>query len=172
MSTKVLVRYLLGASLLLATAPLVSADANDPWLTAKAKIALLTADGVSGTAVNVDTVDGHVTLHGKVGTAQEKAQAEAVVQKVDGVKGIKNLLQVVPESRKDVTNASDDVIKDSVNAALQSDPGLSGVKVASVNKGVVLLAGKAPDVMAKLKAIELAAAAPGVRRVASEIQSD
>src|SRR5262245_14160891 len=171
MSTKALVRYLLGASLL-ASAPLVSADANDPWLTAKAKIALLTADGVSATAVNVDTVDGQVTLHGKVATAQEKAQAEAAVKGVEGVKGIKNLLQVVPEAKKDVTNASDDAIKDSGSSALQSDPGLSGVKVASVNKGVVLLSGKAPDVMAKLKAIELAAAAPGVRRVSSEIQAE
>ena len=39
-----------------------------------------------------------------------------------------------------------------------------------VNKGVVLLKGKAPDLNVKLRAIELTLATPGVRRVASEIE--
>lgn len=58
--------------LVLALAALVAvpavADSNDVWLTTKAKIALLTTDGVSATGVNVDTVNGAVTLHGKVRT--------------------------------------------------------------------------------------------------------
>jgi osmotically-inducible protein OsmY len=44
--------------------------------------------------------------------------------------------------------------------------------VQSVNKGVVLLSGKTNDLSGKLKAIEVALAQPGVRRVASEIQTD
>jgi osmotically-inducible protein OsmY len=45
------------------------------------------------------------------------------------------------------------------------------VKVASVNKGVVLLSGKTATLEAKLKAIEWAAGVPGVRRVSSEIEA-
>jgi len=173
MSTRALFRGLISLTLVLGSASFLrAADSPDAWLTTKAKIALLTADGVSGTAVNVDTVEGQVTLHGKVATDREKTQAESVVRQVEGVKGVKNLLQVVPEGRKEVVNESDASIKDSVKAALQADRTLASVDVASVNKGVVLLSGKAPDLTAKLRAIELAAATPGVRRVASEIQAE
>jgi hyperosmotically inducible periplasmic protein len=146
-------------------------DTGDAWLTTKVKIALLTADGVSASAVNVDSQEGTVTIHGKVKTEAEKAKAEAEARKVEGVKEVKNLLQVVPESEKKVVEATDDSVEDGVKAALQADKALDSIKVASVNKGVVLLKGKAPDYNAKLKAIELTLATPGVKRVASEIET-
>jgi osmotically-inducible protein OsmY len=158
------------SALLFLGSGLAWSEAPDAWLTTKAKIALLTTDGVSATAVNVDTVDGKVTIHGKVKTAEEKAKAEAEVKKLDGVKHVQNLLQVVPEEQRKVVNASDDAIKDSVQNALKGDPVLEGVKVASVNKGVVLLSGETKTLDAKLKAIEVSLAAPGVRRVATEEQ--
>jgi osmotically-inducible protein OsmY len=34
------------------------AGPSDAWITTKAKAALLTTEGVSGTAINVDTADG------------------------------------------------------------------------------------------------------------------
>jgi osmotically-inducible protein OsmY len=43
--------------------------------------------------------------------------------------------------------------------------------VQSVNQGVVLLSGTATTLSAHLRAVEVASAVPGVRRVASEIQS-
>jgi len=152
-------------------APQARPDTGDAWLTTKVKIALLTAEGVSATAVNVDSQEGTVTIHGKVKTEAEKAKAEAEARKVEGVKEVKNLLQVVPESEKKVVDATDDSIEDGVQAALQADRMLDSIKVASVNKGVVLLKGKAPDYNAKLKAIELTLATPGVKRVASEIET-
>jgi osmotically-inducible protein OsmY len=159
------------AAVTLAVPAAVSAAGNDGWITTKAKISLLTADGVSGTKIDVDTVDGKVTLHGKVPTAAEKAKAESTVKSIEGVKEVKNLLQVVPEERKDVVNATDDNIEDAVERALKGDKALENVKVASVNKGVVLLSGKAETLDAELKAIERAAGVPGVRRVSSEIEA-
>ena len=160
----------LAAALVLAV-PQARPDTGDAWLTTKVKIALLTADGVSASAVNVDSQEGTVTIHGKVKTEAEKAKAEAEARKVEGVKEVKNLLQVVPESEKKVVEATDDSVEDGVKAALQADRTLDAIKVASVNKGVVLLKGKAPDYNAKLKAIELTLATPGVKRVASEIET-
>jgi hyperosmotically inducible protein len=161
----------LGAALALLGATAVVADTSDSWITTKAKITLLTTDGVSGSKVNVDTVDGKVTLHGKVPTAAEKAKAESAVRSLDGVKEVKNLLQVVPEERKDTVNASDDTIKKGVEGVLEADKSLNDVKVASVNQGVVLLSGKTPTLDVTLRAIEKASAVPGVRRVSSEIES-
>ena len=125
----------------------------------------------TATDVNVDTVEGRVTLHGVVPTETEKARAEQISRSIDGVRAVQNLLQVVPESEKKLVDASDDKIEDGVKAALQSDKTLDDVKVASVDKGVVLLKGKTPDLGAKLKAIELTLATPGVKRVSAEIET-
>jgi osmotically-inducible protein OsmY len=147
------------------------ADSKDVWLTTKAKIALLTADDVKATAVNVDTVDGVITIHGKVPTEASKEKAAAAVRKLDGVKDVKNLLQVVPDSVKETVKVADDAVKDKVEAALKSDVSLDGLKVASVNNGVVLLSGKTDAVDKELKAIEVAWDVDGVRQVRSEIKS-
>jgi len=147
------------------------AGAPDAWVSTKAKIALLTADDVSVTAVNVDTVNGNVTLHGKVKSEGEKQRAEVAVRKVDGVKSVKNLLQVVPDAFKESVKANDEAIKENVENTLKGDQTLSDVKVASVNKGVVLLSGKTTTLGQKLQAIETAWKVPGVQRVASEIET-
>jgi hyperosmotically inducible protein len=169
-----LARGALLAGVLLGLAVPAIAAGGDTWITTKAKIALLTADGVKARDVNVDTVDGSVTIHGKVRTEAEKAKAESAVKGIDGVKTVRNLLQVVPESRREAVKAADSEIKSKVEAAIKDDPGLKGedVKVASVNKGVVLLAGKTANLDQKLRAIECAAKVDGVERVATEIKTE
>jgi hyperosmotically inducible protein len=123
--------------------------------------------------VSVDTVNQQVTLHGKVRSAEEKAKAETVVNTIDGVKGVRNLLEVVAPSHEKAVQRSDDDIKKQVNTALQAQPSLkeSAITVQSVNNGVVLLAGTAKTLTDHLSAVEVASGIPGVQRVASEIQS-
>jgi len=154
-------------------APAALAARHDAWITSKAKIALLTTEGVSATAVNVDTVDGRVTLHGKVASAPEKKKAGEVVSKLEGVNQVRNLLQIVPAAKEKTVQASDDQISTQVKDAFAKDRALSssGITVQSVNKGVVLLAGDAPSMTTHLRAITTAAAVPGVRRVATEVKS-
>lgn len=167
-----LVGTCLSAALVAAlTASVARADVKDSWITTKAKIALLTSDGFSVNGANVDTVNGNVTIHGKVATDADKTRAEETVRKVDGVKSVKNLLQVVPDSMKKAVDANDSDIKDRVQTSLKSDKRLSDIKVASVNKGLVLLSGKAHGLDEKLVAIESAYSVNGVRRVASEIET-
>ena len=102
-----------------------AAEKPDAWITTKAKIALLTAKDVSGTAINVDTIDGRVTLQGKVSSAKEKAKAENAVRQISGVKEVRNLLQVVPESRQKTVKASDAVLKKQVEKTLKADESLA-----------------------------------------------
>jgi hyperosmotically inducible periplasmic protein len=145
----------------------------DAWITTKSKLALLTTEGVSGMAVNVDTINQQVTLHGKVGSADEKAKAETVVKAIDGVQGVRNLLEVVAPSHEKAVEVSDADVKKQVETAMQADTSLKGssITVQSVNNGVVLLGGTAKTLTDHLSAVEVAASVPGVRRVASEIQS-
>jgi hyperosmotically inducible protein len=148
-----------------------SADVNDSWITTKAKIALLTTDGFSVNGVNVDTVQGNVTIHGKVATAADRTKAEQTVRDVKGVKTVNNLLQVVTDDVKELVAANDSDVKDRVEASLKTDGKFEDIKVASVNNGVVLLSGKTANLTEKLRAIENAYSVNGVHRVASEIQS-
>jgi osmotically-inducible protein OsmY len=148
----------------------MAADMGDAWITTKAKLALLTTDGIHVSAPNVDTVNGNVTLHGKVATPAEKTKAEATVKTLDGVKSVKNLIQVVPPAERKEVAKNDDDIRSKVKAALRDDEPLKDVSVASVNKGVVLLSGRTKTLDAKLQAVEKVYAVEGVERVATEIE--
>lgn len=145
----------------------------DPWITTKTKIALFTANDVSGARVNVDTVAGRVTLHGKVETAAEKVRAEEIAKRIEGVTKVRNLLQVVPDVNKKATKLEDAAIAKGVKSALETDVALSDSKIGvrSVNKGVVLLDGSSSSLSAHLRAIRVASRVDGVRRVASEVTS-
>jgi len=169
-----LVRLYVASALLVAVAAgwVFAADAPDAWLTMKTKISLMTTEGLSTLDLNVDTVQGVVTLHGKVPTESEKAKAEATARRIDGVKDVKNLLQVVSDSSKKAVERTDDQIKDAVVAAFKANKRVndSGIKVQSVNKGVVLLAGTTDSLQAHLESVQVAHAVPGVKRVSTEVQ--
>lgn len=147
--------------------------ASDTWITMKAKMALIETDDVDAMDINVDTINGVVTLHGKVDSAGERERAEKVVAKLDGVKQVRNLLQIVSDSKKEVVEKTDDRIKDDVKQALASAAfhADSSIDIASVNNGVVLLKGKAKTMSDHLRALEVASGVPGVRQVASDIKS-
>jgi osmotically-inducible protein OsmY len=143
-------------------------DSPDALLTLKVKLALLTDKDTPGMAIDVDTVKDVVTLSGKVATEAAKTRAGEVARGVTGVKEVKNILQVVPESEKKVVDKADAEIKDGVQKALDADSTLKGISVKSVDKGVVLLSGKG-TAAAAVKAAGAAHGVPGVRQVSSEI---
>jgi hyperosmotically inducible protein len=144
-----------------------AAATPDAWITTKTKLALLTTEGVSGTAIHVDTVLGRVTLYGKVGSTGEKAKAENITQQIDGVKGVRNLLQAVAPPREQAVQVSDDSLKPRDEQALRANPSLRDSQIAmqSVNQGVVGLAGTAKTLRAHRRAVEVVAGVPGIRRV-------
>ena len=168
-------RFIAASAVALALALSAPAHAatSDAWITTKVKMTLLTTEGVHSNKVNVDTIDGRVTLQGTVGTQDEKAKAELATSKVQGVREVRNLLQVVPPAHQDAVEAKDDQIADNVKNALDKDPALqdSSIKVASVNAGTVVLSGTAKTMSDHLRALEVASAVPGVHAVASEITS-
>ena len=109
-------------------------------------------------------------IHGIVGSEADKERAEATVRKVDGVKSVNNLLQVVPGDQKEQVRFDDSVTKDRIEAEIKADKTLHDVKVASVNNGVVLLKGKVHSLSTKLRAVETAYKVPGVERVGTQIE--
>jgi len=158
-------------AIVLPTSGAVAADSPDSWITMKTKISLLTTENLSTKDLNVDTVKGVVTLHGMVPTEAEKEKAEHIAMKIDGVKSVKNLLQVVPDSRRETVERADSEIKDNVESAFKANHRIndSGITVASVNKGVVLLSGKTKSLEAHAESVSVAYAVKGVRRVSTEV---
>ena len=144
---------------------------DDTWTTTKVRIALMTTDGAGRNGVKVDTDHGKVTLHGTVDSQAMKEKAEATVRGVGGVTDVRNLLQVVKESRKESVKAADKDVKEAVEKSLKTDKSLDGINVKSVDNGLVLLDGDAASLDVKLRSIETAYAVPGVRQVASAIET-
>lgn len=174
MRTRTLALALVAASgLLFASAARAASTMPDPWITTKVKIALLTTKGVHATHVNVDTTDGRVTLHGAVPTAAEKARVVDVAKSIEGVREVRNLVQVVSARDEKAVAVADDQLSKNVEEALAKDPALedSQITVRSVNDGVVLLGGKASTEGDHLRAIDDAVRVPGVVHVASEVES-
>ena len=149
------------------SAPLQASD--DTWITTKIRIALLTTDGAGRDAVKVDTEHGKVTIHGTVDSQAVKDKAEATVRAVGGVTDVHNLLQVVTESRQHAVKAADKDVKDAVEKALKADPSLEGIKVKSVENGLVFLDGNTTNLTSELRAIEAVYGIPGVRQVDSGV---
>ena len=77
-------------------------------------------------------------------------------------------------TKREVVDRSDADVKDAVQGAFKANAKLkdSGISVASVNKGVVLLSGKAKSLESHLEAVQVASAVKGVRRVSTEVQDD
>ncbi|KAF1694586.1 BON domain-containing protein [Pseudoxanthomonas koreensis] len=62
-----------------------SQPVNDTWITTKVKSSLLADESVSGTKIDVDTVDGVVFL---TGTAKNQAQVEHAKKIAAGIEGV------------------------------------------------------------------------------------
>jgi osmotically-inducible protein OsmY len=149
----------------------VAQASDDTWITTKVRIALMTTDGAGRNAVKVETERGKVTLHGTVDSEAVKDKAEATARGVGGVTDVRNLLQVVRESSQKSVKAADKDVKEAVERALKADRNLEGIKVKSVDNGLVFLEGSATSLANKLQAIETAYGVPGVTQVASAIEA-
>jgi len=71
---------------------------NDAGITARVKAKLIADPEVAAVRIDVDTVNGRVTLNGKVSTEDQKAEAEKLARHTDGVVDVVNLIQVGPAS--------------------------------------------------------------------------
>jgi hyperosmotically inducible protein len=150
----------------------VFARSPDGLLTSRAKLALWTKAGVRSTAVHVDADEGVITLYGKVPTLEQKSLADDTVRGIDGVRGVRNLLQIVADVDEKRVTRSDAELLEQSNKVLSADFALEGSKISvkAVDKGVALLTGDARTLSEQLRAVALVDRVPGIRRVASEVK--
>lgn len=142
---------------------------GDSWITSKTKIALFADDRVKGHDVSVETTNGEVYLRGKVDSEEAKTAAAEVTRGIEGVKNVKNDLQVVPASARKAVAADDKAITKSVEARLSKDPDLKKIDVRT-DAGVVMLSGQVANISAAARASEMAHKVDGVKAVKNELR--
>ena len=143
---------------------------NDSWLTAKTKIALFADARIKGSEITVETTQGAVMIRGKVDTDAAKQAAEGIAKGIDGVKSVKNELQVVAPSKREAMDDKDDAITARVNEQIAKDSHLKKAGIhAQTNAGVVSLTGEVQDLMTSAQASWTAWQVPGVKSVKNDL---
>ena len=143
---------------------------NDSWITAKTKIALFADSRVKGSEINVETAQGGVMIRGKVDSDAAKQAAEGIAKGIDGVKTVKNDLQVVAPSKREATDDKDDAITARVHEHMEKDAHLKKAGIhAQTNAGVVSLSGEVQDLMTSAEASWSAWQVPGVKAVKNDL---
>ncbi len=79
---------------------------DDAWIHTKIVAKLISDTQTPERKINVDVVDGAVTLRGQVDTAAAKTEAERLAKETDGVKKVMNQLKVVPAKAANSNKAS------------------------------------------------------------------
>lgn len=143
---------------------------NDAYLTSKTKIALFADARVKGSEINVESAQGLVMIRGKVDSDAAKQAAEGIAKGIDGVKSVKNELQVVAPAKREATDDKDAAITTRVNAQIEKDAYLkkAGIR-AQTNAGVVSLSGEVQDLMTSAQASWIAWQVPGVKSVKNDL---
>jgi hyperosmotically inducible protein len=146
------------------------APMKDSWITAKTKIALFADSRVKGSDINVETTQGAVMIRGKVDSDAAKQAAEKIAKEIDGVKAVKNDLQVVIPAKREATDDKDDAITARVNEQISKDAHLKTAGIhAQTNAGVVSLTGEVADLMTSANASWSAWQVPGVKSVKNDL---
>lgn len=143
---------------------------EDSWVTAKTKIALFADARVKGKQINVETQKGLVMIRGKVDSDEAKNAAEEIAKMVDGVKSVKNELQVVAPAKRKAVEYKDEAITAHVKKKIAKDSHLKKADIGvQTNAGVVSLTGEVPDIMTSANASWTAWFVPGVKSVKNDL---
>jgi osmotically-inducible protein OsmY len=72
----------------------IGTSINDAWIHTKITSKLISDKDTPARKINIDVVDGVVTLRGEVTTATAKDEADRIAKDTEGVRRVRNLLKV------------------------------------------------------------------------------
>jgi hyperosmotically inducible protein len=142
---------------------------DDSTITTRINKAMIKDDLVKAHHIDVDTVDGHVTLSGLAKTDAELRRAVQIAKQEDGVKSVRNNLQVGEKTWGQSFN--DKWMVSKIKSKLIAEPEIRSLNIdVDVHKGVVTLTGIVGNKYQKKRAIEVAKATEGTRRVVDNLK--
>jgi len=116
--------------------------------------------------IEVEVVNGEVSLNGTVPSQDQRAEAATAVRRVAGVTVVHNLLDVALPVGDDLEDAA---LAQRVNAALAASHVPDGIR-ATAREGDVILTGTVSDSAQRAAAEDAAAGAAGVLSISNQIE--
>jgi len=144
---------------------------DDTVITAKVKSALIADPETKARQIDVEVFRGTVQLNGFVDNAAEKSAAARVARGVDGVKTVRNNLDVRPGGQTSLGEKVDDAtVTAKVKTALAEHPATKAHQInVATSDGVVQLSGFVDSASAKSAAGDVARSVGGVKSVRNEL---
>jgi hyperosmotically inducible protein len=143
---------------------------EDSIMTAKTKIALFADARVRGRQISVEAHKGLMMLRGKVDSEEAKNATEAIAKNIQGVKSVKNQLEVVAPSKRKTVDTKDDAITARVKRHIAKESLRQNADIdVTTNVGVVSLTGEVPDILASAQASWTAWQVAGVKSVKNDL---
>lgn len=147
----------------------VGTQIDDAVITAKIKAKLIEDPLTKARKIDVDTVNGVVTLTGVVDSQEEINRAISIASNTQGVKKVINNLRI---GKRDIRSyITDKEITMKIKAKFIGDPDLKAlsIDVDTVN-GIVTLTGIVEKEEQKRRAVELAKSVEGVKQIIVNLQ--
>ena len=142
---------------------------DDSTITTRITSAMIKDDLVKAHQIDVDTVGGHVILTGVVKTRQESQRAVQIATRETGVKSVRNNLQIGEKTWSESFN--DKWLGSRIKAQLVAEPEIRSLNIdVDVHKGIVTLTGVVGDTYQKKRAMAIARATDGTRRVVDNLK--
>lgn len=144
---------------------------DDAAITAKVKTRLATDPTAKAYQIDVDTSEGVVQLNGFVDDAAGKQAAERVAKGVDGVKSVRNNLELKQGNRSVGEAVDDNALTVRVKSALAADATTKAYQIkVDVNQGSVALGGFVDTEESRNNASRVARSVEGVKSVENNLQ--
>lgn len=142
---------------------------TDVTITMSVKQTLSDDVWVNSRKIDVDTVQGRVTLSGVVNDTEEAQRAVKLAKRIRGVRSVRNNLQT---GKKTIGQSLDDsVILSQIKSQLLGEPNVRSLKVdVDVIRGVATLTGLIDGFTQKMRILEIAQKTPGVVKVIDNLQ--
>jgi len=142
---------------------------DDSTITSHINSEMIQDSTVKARQIDVDTIGGHVTLTGVVGTRAEAKRAVQIAKGVPGVKSVKDNLQIGEKTWGEAFN--DKVLGSKIKSKLITEPEIRSLNIdVDVDKGIVTLTGIVGSGYQKRRAIEIARTADGTRKVVDNLK--
>lgn len=149
----------------------VGQQLDDNTITMRVESRLTADSGVNPTNVDVDTLDGVVSLRGEVETEEARTTAERLARETDGVVAVRNEIRVQGEPGEDDETLSDVAITAKIKTKLAADPDINPFNVdVDTLDGVVTLSGIVGKAENVERIEEIARGTEGVVAVRNELQ--
>ena len=142
---------------------------DDSTITSHIKNEMIKDDTVKARKIDVDTVSGHVTLNGVVETRAESQRAVEITEGVQGVRSVRNNLQIGKKTWTEAIN--DKYLVSKIKSKLIVEPEIRSLNIdVDVHRGVVTLTGVVQSRVQKKRALEIARTTEGAQQVVDNLK--